>query len=69
MYALSSGKNNGNRLEHLLKTTFFFQIYMADLNSITLLTSSAQISEHERYTEQNIKGEICLVGSERRILL
>lgn len=60
---------NGNRLEHLLKPTLFFQIYMADLNSITLLTFSAQISEHERYTEQTIKGEICLVGSERRVLL
>lgn len=42
---------------------------MADLNSITLLTFSAQISEHERYTEQTIKGEIFLVGSERRVLL
>lgn len=62
-------RRKGNRLDHLLKTTFFFHIYMADLNSITLLTLREQISEHERYMEQTIKGEICLVGSEGRILL
>lgn len=42
-----------------VESTFSFQIYMADLDSDTLLSLHMQNSMHELYRNQTIGEEIC----------